>query len=206
MQSTVFRYRWCGFNVFDLNKDALQMLKPARYSLQTSTSWGTQYGEVRFIFRFFLVQPYALVHYKADWFFSKHEQLHHAWINALPLHMLFVSRLGYNPIDVKVDEIGARAHYFKKNHQTSSDFIVQMERLFDNLWKMSAKKAFICFVIGRSKIHGEIIENEKIIANAGVQSGFNYVTTLERVIKPGRKSFNLSHARIKEEYIVILQK
>jgi site-specific DNA-methyltransferase (cytosine-N4-specific) len=114
--------------------------------------------------------------------------------------------LGYDPIDVKENEIGARAHYFKKNHQTADDFVIQMETLFNHLWKVCAKDAFICFVIGQSKIHGEIIENEKMIASIGKQVGLNHITTLERVIRPGRKSFNLSHARIKEEFIVILQK
>lgn len=114
--------------------------------------------------------------------------------------------LGFDPIDVKENEIGARAHYFKKNHQTANDFVIQMETLFNHLWDLCVKNAFICFVIGQSKIHGEIIENEKLIASIGKKTGLNYITTLKRVIRPGRKSFNLSHARIKEEFIVILQK
>lgn len=114
--------------------------------------------------------------------------------------------LGYDPIKVKENEIGARAHYFKKNHQTANDFVIQMETLFNHLQVLCTKGAFICFVIGQSKIHGEIIENEKLIASIGEKTGLNYITTLRRVIRPGRKSFNLSHARIKEEFIVILQK
>lgn len=114
--------------------------------------------------------------------------------------------LGYDPIDVKENEIGARAHYFKKNHQTVDDFIIQMQTLFNHLWNICAKDAFVCFVIGQSKIHGKIIENEKLIASIGTQAGLNHITTLKRTIRPGRKSFNLSHARIKDEYIVILQK
>ncbi len=114
--------------------------------------------------------------------------------------------LGYDPIDVKENEIGARAHYFKKNHQTADDFIIQMNTLFTHLWNVCAKDAFICFVIGQSKIHGEIIENEKLIASIGKQTGLTHITTLKRAIRAGRKSFNLSHARIKDEFIVILQK
>ncbi len=114
--------------------------------------------------------------------------------------------LGYDPIIVKNNEIGARAHYFKKNHQTADDFIIQMKRLINHLWIICDKEAFVCFVIGQSKIHGEIIENEKLIEGIGIQEGFNHITTLRRIIKSGRKSFNLSHARIKEEFIVILQK
>lgn len=114
--------------------------------------------------------------------------------------------LGYDPIDVKEQEIGARAHYFKKNHQTEFDFIDQMDKLFNFLSVGCANEAFICFVIGRSKIHGKIIENENIISEMGEKNGLKHVTTMERTIKSSRKSFNLSHARIKEEFIVILQK
>ncbi len=114
--------------------------------------------------------------------------------------------LGYDPIEVKKSEIGARAHYFKKNHQTVNDFVDQMEQLFSYLWDVCVNNAFICLVIGQSKIHGEIIENEKLIAKIGQKMNFKYLTTLERVINPSRKSFNLSHARIKNEFIVILKK
>ncbi|MDC6361653.1 MULTISPECIES: DNA methyltransferase [Flavobacteriaceae] len=114
--------------------------------------------------------------------------------------------LGYDAEKVKIDEIGARPHYFKKNHQTADDFINQMEILFDFLYAKSENGAYSVFVIGRSKIHGEIVNNDVIIENAGIKSGFNHITTLKRAVKSSRKSFNLSHARIKEEFIVIHQK
>lgn len=114
--------------------------------------------------------------------------------------------LGYDAEKVKIDEIGARPHYFKKNPQTADDFINQMETLFEFLYTNSEKGAYSVFIIGRSKIHGEIINNELIVENAGVKSGFSHVTTLKRTVKSSRKSFNLSHARIKEEFIVIHQK
>ena len=113
--------------------------------------------------------------------------------------------LGFDPIDVKEHEIGARAQYFKKNQQTIDDFIQQMETLFESFKLLCIKNAYVCFVIGRSKIHGEIIENEKLIQSIGENKGFSHITTIKRTIRSSRKSFNLSHARIKEEYIVILQ-
>jgi DNA modification methylase len=114
--------------------------------------------------------------------------------------------LGFDPINVKTHEIGARAHYFKKNHQTEFDFISQMEQLFGSFAKNCVKDAFVAFIVGRSKIHGRIIENEKIIREAGDKHGFTLVDSIERTINPTRKSFNLSHARIKQEYLVVLQK
>lgn len=114
--------------------------------------------------------------------------------------------LGYDAEKVKVDEIGARPHYFKKNHQTADDFKNQMETLFNFLYTNSENGAYSVFIIGRSKIHGEIVNNDLIIQDAGVKSGFSHITTLKRSVKSSRKSFNLSHARIKEEFIVIHQK
>ena len=114
--------------------------------------------------------------------------------------------LGFDPLNVKEQEIGARPHYFKKNHQTEVEFIDQMDTLFHFLYHNSVSKAYSIFVIGRSKIHGRIIENEEIIKDAGLKNGFNHITTVERNINMSRKSFNLSHARIKQEYLVILQK
>lgn len=114
--------------------------------------------------------------------------------------------LGYDAEKVKIDEIGARPHYFKKNPQTANDFIDQMETLFKFLYTNSENGAYSAFIIGRSKIHGEIINNESIIKDAGIKSGFNHITTLQRTVKSSRKSFNLSHARIKDEFIVIHQK
>lgn len=114
--------------------------------------------------------------------------------------------LGFDPINVKDQEIGARAHYFKKNHQTEFDFILQMEQLFETFSRNCIKDAFVAFIVGRSKIHGRIIENEKIIRDAGEKYGFTLVDSIERTINPARKSFNLSHARIKQEYLVVLKK
>lgn len=114
--------------------------------------------------------------------------------------------LGYDPLNVKEQEIGARAHYFKKNHQTEKEFIDQMDSLLKSLYQNSVKSAYMIFVIGRSKIHGRIIENDEIIKEKGLKNGFNHVATVERNINMSRKSFNLSHARIKQEYLVILQK
>ncbi|MBS1530773.1 MAG: RNA methyltransferase [Bacteroidetes bacterium] len=114
--------------------------------------------------------------------------------------------LGFDPINVKNKEIGARAHYFKKNHQTEVDFILQMNKLFDFFSKNCIKDGFVAFIIGRSKIHGRIIENEKIIKEAGEKFGFVLTDSIERTINPFRKSFNLSHARIKQEYLVVMQK
>ncbi len=114
--------------------------------------------------------------------------------------------LGYDPIKVKKDEIGARAHYFKKNPPTNEDFFNQMKYVLQLMWDGLIPNGKACFVIGRSKIHGKIVNNAEIISNAANQVGFKQIAKLERVIAPSRKSFNLSHGKIKIEHILVFNK
>ncbi len=113
--------------------------------------------------------------------------------------------LGYDPKDVKSQEIGTRSLYFKKQ-QEQYEFTNQMQELLNNLYPKCAEGAFLCFIIGRSKIHGKIYNNDEIIMQAGLNSGFHHVNTFSRTLDSTHKSFNLAHARIKEEYIVVLQR
>jgi site-specific DNA-methyltransferase (cytosine-N4-specific) len=114
--------------------------------------------------------------------------------------------LGFDPLSVKEQEIGARAHFFKKNHHTSADFVRQMRQTFELLRGVVVTDGFACFVVGRSRIHGEVIDNAKIIEEAGIEFGFNRYFTAERMMSASRKSFNLSHANIKTETIIVLKK
>ena len=114
--------------------------------------------------------------------------------------------LGFDPIEVKNEEIGARAKYFKKSGYEGYDFAGQMSSLLENLYPCCANGAYLCFVIGRSKVHGTIYNNDEIIAEAATSLGYQHVTTLQRNMNSKRKSFNLTHARINKEYIVVLRK
>lgn len=111
--------------------------------------------------------------------------------------------LGMNPIAVKEREIGARAHYFKKDHHTKHDFERQMGRCFWLLSKVMRQGAYACFIVGRSIIHGREIDNEAILERAASVHSFCLVGQAEREIASSRKSFNLNHAKIKREGIVV---
>lgn len=111
--------------------------------------------------------------------------------------------LGHDPLAVKAAEIGARAHFFKKNHHTADDFVRQMERCFDLLAAVLVKDGYICFVVGRSVIHGQVIDNAEIITRAAAGQGFRPIFTIERPIAATKKSFNLSHANIKTEHVLV---
>jgi SAM-dependent methyltransferase len=114
--------------------------------------------------------------------------------------------LGHDPIAIKEQEIGARAHFFGGKKHDATSFVFQMKKLFNMLDKVLADDGFICFVVGRSKIHGEIIDNAAIIRAAGKAIGMRERFSTERVISATRKSFNLSHANIKTETVLVLSR
>ena len=114
--------------------------------------------------------------------------------------------LGYDPIEVKTNEIGARAHFFKKNHHTPEDFQVQMSKTLEVVEKVLVEGGYVCIVVGRSKIHGKIIDNASMVKEAAAMQGMTLVAETWRSIAPHRKSFNLSHANIKRETILVFVK
>jgi hypothetical protein len=114
--------------------------------------------------------------------------------------------LGFDPIAVKEKEIGARAHFFGKNKHTDVDFVRQMGKTFELIGSVVMDGGYACFVIGRSKIHGKVVDNAEIIQQAAVPHGFTRICRIERVINAQRKSFNLSHANIKTESVLVFQK
>ncbi|MDI1262414.1 MAG: DNA methyltransferase [bacterium] len=111
--------------------------------------------------------------------------------------------LGYDPLSVKEQEIGARAHFFKTNHHTADNFIQQMRGTFKLISSVLTLNGYACFVVGRSKIHGKIIDNARLIETVAREFGFYLTFRTERVIAANRKSFNLSHAAIKTESVIV---
>lgn len=114
--------------------------------------------------------------------------------------------LGFDPLAVKEQEIGARAHFFKRESHTAEHFWEQMRATFKLIDRVLVKNGYACFVIGRSKIHGRIVDNADIIQAVSAERGFTLVSRFDRVISASRKSFNLAHANIKTETVLVLQK
>jgi DNA modification methylase len=114
--------------------------------------------------------------------------------------------LGYDPLAVKEKEIGARAHYFRKQHATFGEFRAQMARILALLEAVLIPGGYACFVVGRSRIHGMDYDNAGMIAEEAQRTGFSEIARFPRVIRAKRKSFNLSHARIKTEEVLVLRK
>ena len=66
-------------------------------------------------------------------------------------------------------------------------------------------RGYACFVAGRSRIHGVDYNNAAMIAEEAERHGFTTTVQITRLIRATRKAFNLSHARIKTEEILVLQ-
>lgn len=115
--------------------------------------------------------------------------------------------LGMDPIAVRDREIGARPHFFKgrKSH-TPEHFLEQMSRVFLLLAAVMDERGAACFLIGRSIIRGETIDNLALLRAAGERHNFGLTETLERPIARTRKAFNLSHAGIESEHIAIFRR
>lgn len=115
--------------------------------------------------------------------------------------------LGYDPLAVKEQEIGARAHFFSgRERRLKEDFHLQMSKVFALLAEVMSPGAYCCFVVGDSKIHGEIVDNAEALLVAARSFGLKLVLRSDRAINPNRKSFNLVHARIKREHVLVWER
>lgn len=111
--------------------------------------------------------------------------------------------LGMDPIAVRQQEIGARPHYFKVNHQDEHDFERQMGDCFRLLSQVMKPGAKACFLIGRSIIHGRVIDNVALLQRASQPHGFIPHGLVERTIPSTRKTFNPAHSKITREHVVV---
>jgi DNA modification methylase len=111
--------------------------------------------------------------------------------------------LGMDPIEVKNAEIGARPHYFKKNHQDEFDFECQMNTCFGLLAEVMRSNAKACFLVGRSIIHGRVIDNAKILQRSAQLHGFVVEEIIQRNIPATRKAFNPAHGKINQEHLIV---
>lgn len=114
--------------------------------------------------------------------------------------------LGYDPLAVRASEIGARAHFFSGRRRKQEDFQAQMAAVFWLLTEVMREGAYCCFIVGDSKIHGRIVDNAELVEKAARQHRFKLVFKSERTINSHRKSFNLYHARIKREHVLVWER
>ena len=114
--------------------------------------------------------------------------------------------LGMDPITVRKNEIGARPHYFGKNHQDERDFEVQMSLCFKLIAQVLIPEGRACFIVGRSIIRGREIDNVALLQRAASQHGLFIEDLVQRDILASRKTFNLAHGKINQEHIIVFAK
>ncbi len=114
--------------------------------------------------------------------------------------------LGFDPIAVKTKEIGARAHFFGASRHTAETFEQQMAVTFALIDEALVPGGHACFVVGRSKIHGQIVDNANTLRKLAASLRYAEVLDVERPLNSRRKSFNLSHANIRTEFVLAFRK
>lgn len=109
-----------------------------------------------------------------------------------------------DPVAVRKKEIGARPHYFNgSNSQSELDFERQMSVCFRLLSNVMSPGSRACFVVGRSVIHGRIIDNVALLERSAKPHGFAVEGLVERKIPSKRKTFNPANSKISTEHIVV---
>jgi site-specific DNA-methyltransferase (cytosine-N4-specific) len=111
--------------------------------------------------------------------------------------------LGFDPIAVREAEIGARPHFFKKNHHTAQDFERQMSGVFRLLQQTLRSSGVACFVVADSRIHGHIVDNVALLKRAASNNGFDLLNVVTRNVPSTRKAFNPANARTSRESIAV---
>jgi len=131
--------------------------------------------------------------------------------NAYSYHLYHRTRLlwlGHDPATFKTIEIGSHRKYSSKgpNRATPETFYEEFTTVFRWMEEWLRGGGHACFVIGDSTIDGAKIDNAALIAEAGLDLGFNEVKRIRRVIAATRKAFNPKIGSIKTEHILVLRK
>jgi site-specific DNA-methyltransferase (cytosine-N4-specific) len=114
--------------------------------------------------------------------------------------------LRYDPIYVKSREIGTRHLYFKKEPERIDTFKKCISKIFLLLSEITSNDGFACFIVGDSKIHGNIVDNSEMVIQAARENNFSEFAFIQRKINQNRKSFNLKNSRAKNEDVLVFRK
>lgn len=114
--------------------------------------------------------------------------------------------LGFDPLRVRTNEIGARPHYSGAGKATIETFAAQMLPIMRSISKALVPDGICLVVVGDSLIKGEVVDNASLFEDLAAQSGLTSIGHTVRPIRSGRKSFNLAVARLKQEHVLLFQK
>jgi DNA modification methylase len=103
--------------------------------------------------------------------------------------------LGFDAVQVRTAEIGARPHYSKKNGLTEDDFALQMGDVFRELRRVLVPDSMAVAVIGDSVIGGRVIDNGELLCDVARDQGLTTAFAGVRDIATAKSSFNRAHSR-----------
>ena len=128
--------------------------------------------------------------------------------NAYDYHLYHRHRLlwlGMDPAELKRREIGAHAHYSRRNGPDENDFRRDMEKVFRASARILKRGRHFALVVGDSILHGRRVRNSEVVKAAAAAAGFAPVADFRRQMDSRKKSFNPAHGSIHAEDIVILR-
>ena len=128
--------------------------------------------------------------------------------NAYDYHLYHRHRLlwlGMDPAELKRREIGAHAHYSRRNGPDENDFRRDMEKVFRASSRILKRGRHFALVVGDSILHGRRVRNSEVVKAAAAAAGFSPVADFRRRMDSRKKSFNPAHGNIHAEDIVILR-
>lgn len=126
--------------------------------------------------------------------------------NAWSYHLYHQNRilwLGGDPWDFKAQEIGHHRTYSARGGSTESDFKNDMQRSMEAMRTALRSDGHVVLVVGDSIVRGELVRNDRVVVEAGIEAGLTHVASYNRVIDPKRKAFNPSIGKIKTEHILV---
>jgi site-specific DNA-methyltransferase (cytosine-N4-specific) len=130
--------------------------------------------------------------------------------NAYSYHLYHRSRMLWLEMDpemFKREEIGSHRKYSSKgkNAANKETFKEELKIILSWIGRYLRSGRHACFVIGDSTIRGEKVTNDELLIDVAGQVGFEYEANISRSLQAGKKSFNPSIGKIKDEHIVILK-
>jgi len=114
--------------------------------------------------------------------------------------------LGFDPIQVREREFGARPHYSSSNGDTIEDFLEQMSATFEGISKHLINGAHaVVLVSSECRIRGAIHNLPARLEEALAQISYIPLTRVKRQIPRTRKAFNPDIGSIESETLLFLR-
>jgi hypothetical protein len=111
--------------------------------------------------------------------------------------------LGFDPISVRTDEMGARPHYSGTGKADITTFRAQMLEVMQGIVATLVDGGICLVVVGDSRIKGEIHDGAELFDDLSQAVGMERVARGTRPIRASSKSFNPAVGRATEEHVLL---